>query len=101
MRLGEEQHPHDAAEREWDGHQHDQRVSPALKVHDQEQIDEDYCECYSAEQAGIAFPHRLHLAAKGHVHGLCGGRLIHLDERVDVLRSGIQVTTLNLRVDVE
>ena len=88
-------------EREGNGHEHDQRIDPALKVNHEEEVDEHDGKGHAAEQAGIAFPHGLDLAAQCHLNrfgrvGPVGG-----DHLVDRGCRRIEIPALHVGMDVE
>ena len=61
--MGEEQSPHDAGEGAGQRHQNDERVRPALEIHDQKEVNQQRADDQSESHAGERRIHAVHLAA--------------------------------------
>ncbi len=101
MGACQEQHPHHAADSKGHRGQDDQRIDPALKIDDEDQVDQDHGDCHAGKQPVEAVAHGFHLARKRHMGRLGCRRGIRRQNLVDSCRGRCEIGSLNVGVDVE
>src|ERR1700735_1585795 len=79
----------------------DEWVEPGLEVHDDQQVDQNDCECQTANQSDVGGPHRTVLPAKGKKAAAREEFAVSVDDAVHLTSHGAQIPALHRRIDVD
>ncbi len=94
----EKQRPDNSAQGEWQGHNNDQRIDPALKVDDQNEIYKEDRKGHSGEEPGVALEHGLHLPGEGDLDA--GLVLLASQHLFNICRNRAEIASLDVGIDV-
>ena len=97
----QEQYPQHAADGKRHRGQDDQRIDPALKIDDKDQVDQDHSHGHAGKQPIEALAHGFHLACKRHMGRFCFRWSIGRQNLIDGCRSRCEIDSLNIGIDVE
>src|ERR1700745_2624671 len=96
-----EQETNDASKRGGKGGNDDERIEPGLKVHYDQEIDQNDGEDEPAQQPEVGSAHGLQLALNGYEAAARQGLSVGIYDACDLAANRSQVAALNVGVDID